>query len=178
MRATCAKWSRPSSTRAGLSGRCRPRTPTRRRGRIENIQEFLGVVDEFVDTHDEEEVVVEVPSAYQPTEPADAAGSPDGTGAPFANRGAGQSPLGFATGLPHSSASPRWLPRANLRARCSSPRHLPVRRTRDSPCAFLRGQLACGLHRMGATAHRPRHGGRGRARRHAHDRALVEGPRV
>lgn len=32
------------------------------RGRIENIKEFLGVVDEFVETHDEDEVMFEAPT--------------------------------------------------------------------------------------------------------------------
>ena len=88
--------------KSGLVAALQAENTDEARGRIENIQEFLGVVDEFSDTHDEGEV----PSAYQPTEPADAAGSPDGTGALFANRGAGQSPLGFATGFPHSSGEP------------------------------------------------------------------------
>ncbi len=41
-------------------------------GRIENIQEFLGVVDEFADTHDEEDAMF-VPPTYQSADLADAA---------------------------------------------------------------------------------------------------------
>lgn len=33
------------------------------RGRVENIQEFMGVVDEFVDTHDDEDATYEAPTA-------------------------------------------------------------------------------------------------------------------
>ena len=44
------------------STRCRPKTPTRRAGRIENIQEFLGVVDEFVDDHNDDDAMIAAPA--------------------------------------------------------------------------------------------------------------------
>ena len=55
--ATCARCIEADHRQGGPDRcACRPRTPTRRAGRVENIQEFLGVVDEFVDTHDEDAI--------------------------------------------------------------------------------------------------------------------------
>ena len=46
------------------------------RGRIENIQEFMGVVDEFVQTHDDEDAMYEAPTAGAAS--ADASDQPAG----------------------------------------------------------------------------------------------------
>ena len=42
-------------------------------GRIENLKEFLGVVDEFVETHDEDEAFFDAPTAQDQAEPEDIA---------------------------------------------------------------------------------------------------------
>ena len=86
------------------------------RGRVENIQEFLGVVDEFVQTHDAEESDFAAPTVGEDES-------------------------------------------AEARARTAR-------------------RLAGRFHRMGAPAHRSGHGDRGRAGRHPHDRALVQGPGI
>ena len=79
---------------------------------------------------------------------------------------------------------PRARPRPLVRRR---PRGFVLRlRGRERACGSGRGEprarparrLAGRLHRVGAPAHRPRHGGRGRPCRHHDDRALVERPRV
>ena len=58
--------------KSGLIGALQAENTDEARGRIENIQEFLGVVDEFADTHDDEDALY-VPPTYQSAEPADAA---------------------------------------------------------------------------------------------------------
>ncbi len=72
------------------------------RGRIENIKELLSVVDEFSQTHEEEEED-DAPSAYQPMEQADAAGPSGGRRVPSADLGTGEGSLGSAAGLSYSS---------------------------------------------------------------------------
>ena len=59
--------------KSGLIGALQAENTDEARGRIENIQEFLGVVDEFVDTHDEDEADYAAPTAEGGNEAADAA---------------------------------------------------------------------------------------------------------
>lgn len=54
--------------KSGLIGALQAENTDEARGRIENIQEFLGVVDEFTETHEDEDALYEAPTA----EPADA----------------------------------------------------------------------------------------------------------
>ena len=58
--------------KSGLIGALQAENTDEARGRIENIQEFLGVVDEFTETHEDEDALYEAPTA----EPADAPRSP------------------------------------------------------------------------------------------------------
>ena len=53
--------------KSGLIGALQAENTDEARGRIENIQEFLGVVDEFVDTHDDEDALYEAPAAGEPS---------------------------------------------------------------------------------------------------------------
>ena len=59
--------------KSGLIGALQAENTDEARGRIENIQEFLGVVDEFVDTHDDEDADYAAPTAEGNDEAADAA---------------------------------------------------------------------------------------------------------
>ncbi|MBS6976170.1 ATP-dependent helicase [Gordonibacter urolithinfaciens] len=59
--------------KSGLIGALQAENTDEARGRIENIQEFLGVVDEFVDTHDDEDADYAAPTAEGDDEAADAA---------------------------------------------------------------------------------------------------------
>ena len=59
--------------KSGLIGALQAENTDEARGRIENIQEFLGVVDEFVDTHDDEDADYVAPTAEGNDEAADAA---------------------------------------------------------------------------------------------------------
>lgn len=59
--------------KSGLIGALQAENTDEGRGRIENIQEFLGVVDEFVDTHDDEDADYAAPTAEGDDEAADAA---------------------------------------------------------------------------------------------------------
>ena len=52
--------------RSGLIGALMAEGTDEARGRIENIQEFLSVVDEFVDTHDDEDADYAAPTAVEP----------------------------------------------------------------------------------------------------------------
>ncbi|MEG1827560.1 MAG: UvrD-helicase domain-containing protein [Gordonibacter sp.] len=49
--------------KSGLIAALQAENTDESRGRIENIQEFMGVVDEFVDTHDDEDATYEAPTA-------------------------------------------------------------------------------------------------------------------
>lgn len=49
--------------KSGLIGALQAENTDEARGRIENIQEFMGVVDEFVETHDEDEADYAAPTA-------------------------------------------------------------------------------------------------------------------
>jgi len=49
--------------KAGLISALQAEATDEARGRIENIQEFLGVVDEFVETHDDDDAMFEAPTA-------------------------------------------------------------------------------------------------------------------
>lgn len=49
--------------KSGLIAALQAENTDEARGRVENIQEFLGVVDEFSDTHEDEEVMFEAPTA-------------------------------------------------------------------------------------------------------------------
>ncbi|WP_080802960.1 ATP-dependent helicase [Arabiibacter massiliensis] len=53
--------------KSGLIGALQAEGTDEARGRIENIQEFLGVVDEFVDTHDEDDADYAAPTAGEGT---------------------------------------------------------------------------------------------------------------
>ncbi len=59
--------------RSGLIGALMAEGTDEARGRIENIQEFLSVVDEFVDTHDDEDADYAAPTAGEPGEGGEAA---------------------------------------------------------------------------------------------------------
>ena len=49
--------------KSGLIGALQAENTDEARGRIENIQEFLGVVDEFTETHEDEDAMYEAPTA-------------------------------------------------------------------------------------------------------------------
>ena len=49
--------------KSGLIGALQAENTDEARGRIENIQEFLGVVDEFTETHEDEDALYEAPTA-------------------------------------------------------------------------------------------------------------------
>ena len=49
--------------KSGLIAALQAENTDEARGRVENIQEFLGVVDEFSDTHEDEEAMFEAPTA-------------------------------------------------------------------------------------------------------------------
>ena len=59
--------------KSGLIGALQAENTDEARGRIENIQEFLGVVDEFVSTHDDEDADYAAPTTEGNDEAADAA---------------------------------------------------------------------------------------------------------
>lgn len=54
--------------KSGLIAALQAENTDEARGRIENIQEFMGVVDEFVQTHDDDDALYEAPSATSPSD--------------------------------------------------------------------------------------------------------------
>ncbi len=85
-------------------------------GRIENIEELLGVVDEFVETHDEAEALYEAPTVSDAASVEAAAGT-DGAA----------SPADLAAGVPGGAAGAASASAASLAALQASAPEPPVR---------------------------------------------------
>ena len=138
-RATCARSSRPSSTRAGLSRRSRPRTPTRHAGASRTSRSswaswmssripMMRVRFRRLTSRRNRPTLRARPTAREP----------------FSRTAArAKARLDSRRGSRTRRASPRWLPRANLRARWR-PRRAARARRRARPTSLC---ACCGATR-------------------------------